>query len=266
MTPMTDNRIAILRSSSLLTVALCVSIASGCAREDVSGPDQGTPEQHVFIRLEINPDSLVLLPTNTRQLAITAWDQSGKNIPETVARSGKREWEGNITYSSSDPEVAAVDTKGLVTAVAPGKASITTTLTLGGVKQSATVNATVAKPVFVAGVYDLTATIVRFDPAWGDYTGYSYRAVFTFLPGGMLGTWEDMRLLDPTGKSDLWVSEGFINSFINSAGQVVNKFGTGDYTFSLVNAVQDELDSQLVTGAWGCCVGTSGKFTARRRE
>lgn len=265
MTTITHTGIAILRSSSLLTVALCVSLASGCAREDVSGPDQGTSEQHLFSRLEINPDSLVLLPTNTRQLAVTAWDQYGTNIPETGARSG-REWEGKITYSSSDPEVAAVDTKGLVTAVAPGKAAITTTLTLGGVKQSATISATVAKPVFVAGVYDLTAPIVRFDPAWGDYTGYSYRAVITFLPGGMLGTWEDMRFFDPTGKADFTVSQGFINSFVNSAGQVVNKFGTGDYTFSLVNAVQDELDSRLVTGAWGCCVGTSGKFTARRRE
>ena len=117
---------------------------------------------------------------------------------------------------------------------------------------------------FDAGVYDLTAQITRFDPAWGDFTGYRYTGTLNYSTS-TAGTWDNFRFVDATGQPSDWVHSGTISVYTDFAGRVVAELASNDFHFSLISPARDLLDPRVVTGTFGCCGHISGVFVARRR-
>lgn len=244
------------KSSLTLILTFCVSLGAACAHDDFVGP---RPGERVLTRLEITPDKIVLPPRGSSQLTIKAWDQFGTPMLQGV------EWADKTSYLSGSPQVVQVSSSGLVTAVALGTAEVAATLTLGGVTRTTSTVVTVAEPAFPPGVYDLTAPVSHFDDAWGDLTDYRFTGVITFPRDAAEGTWENFRLIDPTGKPSDWVGSGTLTTYIARGEAFIDLVANG-FHFSLIAPVQDALDSRLVRGRWECCASTSGTFTAIRRE
>ncbi len=130
------------RPSLALILLLCLALAVAC-RGDSVGPELHYPARHVLTRLEVTPSSIALLPEDTSQLTIKAWDQFGATIVQYFDDWGDGEWWDKTSYLSSAPQIAEVSSDGLVRGVAPGTAEITATLTLDGVTRTASVTATV---------------------------------------------------------------------------------------------------------------------------
>ncbi|MBA2897471.1 protein kinase domain-containing protein [Nonomuraea soli] len=85
--------------------------------------------------VSLAPEAHTLLPGQTLQLAPKAVLADGRKADLAKAK---------VTYSSSDPQVAAVDDEGLVTAAKPGTAELTARVTAGGRTRKATTTVRVA--------------------------------------------------------------------------------------------------------------------------
>src|SRR5689334_13572035 len=181
-----EVRMRKVRTSIALAVAiLVVGSAPGCGTDpagpgsgpgpvDGSGP-VGGPGPAVLTRLEVTPATADLCTQgDSVQLTLVPRDQDGAQI-----RTGA----GTATYSSSAPDIASVNTDGVVAAAAPGKAVITATFTFGDSTRAASMQATVHQaPVEyprIAGVYDVTAVITA--SFWGP-PGERETAVLTIDP------------------------------------------------------------------------------------
>ncbi|CAN5348922.1 hypothetical protein BH23GEM2_BH23GEM2_25990 [soil metagenome] len=118
----------------------------------------------------------------------------------------------------------------------------------------------------IAGVYDLTATITSFDPAWGDLTGHRYIAVLTLADG--LGTFTDFRLLNAEGESLFPSQSGSVTREVDFAGRLVLYLGSS-YRPLIVGSIAkpdgDGLGSPRVEGGFGAGGHISGTFVATRR-
>lgn len=93
-----------------------------------SGGDSSGPEQAPIASIAVSPSNASLIAGETQQLAATLLDNSGK------ALSGR-----TITWSSSNPAVAAVTSGGLVATIAAG-GPITITASSGGKSGTASIN------------------------------------------------------------------------------------------------------------------------------
>jgi len=122
------------KRSLTLRVWLCAALAAACGGENGVGdntvgpkaaaaPDP--PPDTVLTRLEVTPDSSLLMPGNEEHLTINAWDQFGARLLHGTGG----DWAGKATYVSSDSAVARV-AGGVVTGLAPGVARITASLTI----------------------------------------------------------------------------------------------------------------------------------------
>ncbi len=220
------------------------------------------PPEPVFTTLEVMPTDVALTtaaPGNTVQLSIQARDQTGAPMSGT----------GAATYVSSAPAIVGVSSSGVVTAAAPGTAVITTTLTLGDSTHTASTTVTVYTGDYsdFVGVFDVTALITSFDPAWGvDLTGYRYTAVLTLEqeagPPGFGGTFADLWLIGPAGDSTAVAATGVVTASIGSGGRVViDLFGS----HNVLTLVVPSLASGFNDGLFGCCGHISGTFAATRR-
>ena len=97
-------------------------------------PPPPPPPQPVTARIQISPPSATLTEMGeTLQLTATVYDTNDENMAGAM-----------VTWSSSDPIVAAVDDDGLVTAVTNGTTQITATS--GGVSTFATINVEIEEP------------------------------------------------------------------------------------------------------------------------
>jgi hypothetical protein len=228
------------------------------------GGDGVEPALGVLTRLEVTPTACALFtvaPGNTLQLTVLAYDRNGATVPFTSA----------ATYSSSAPAIAGVSSSGVVTAGAPGTAKITAALTLGGntLTASATVKVYAGDYSDIPGVYDLTALITTFDPAWGgDLEGYRYTAVLTLheesRPPWIGGTYSDLRLIGPTGDTTAVAATGFVYTYIDpDGGLLIVLVRDWDHTDGTLIPVT--LDAGIIDGTFGCCGHISGPFTATRR-
>ena len=138
------------RPSLILILPLFLAVAVACTG-DSAGPE------HVLTTLDISAPTTALLPETTTQLTVLAWDQFGVQI--------HGEWAHRATYVSSAPAIVEVASAGLVKGVAPGKAEITATLTLGAVTRTASLTATVLGEPPASAV-----TVIAQDGKWSPTT------------------------------------------------------------------------------------------------
>ena len=254
------------KRSLRLILPLFAALGVACGTEGdgggalAPGPE---PEPRVLTRLEVTPTDYALnivRPGNTLQLTIRAYDKNGAPMAGTDA----------ATYASSAPAIAAVSSSGVVTAAALGTAEITATLTVDGVTRTASMTVTVYTYDFsdLAGVYDLTAQVTSFDPAWGeDLTGYRYTAVLT-LPEGwgpplFRGTYADLRLVGPGGDSYQIAASGLDTGYIFRDGRLVLELVGPPFTVTLAVS---SLASGGINGRFGAGGHISGPLTAERRQ
>ena len=240
----------------------CAAIGVACGSERSFEPERPP----VFTTLDVRPtvaDLFTVAPGTTVQLSTAAWDQRGEQMPGV----------GATTYSSSTPAIAGVSSSGVVTAVAPGTAVITATLTLGGITRRASMTATVhpgsasvGSPE-IAGVYDLTALITSSDPAWGIEEGTRQTAVITIQHARdtplFTGTFTDFRAISPSGET-LTGKPGFVSGSIDPDRVVVIKLSfEGSKTHYWYG--KGMLASRQIVGRFEAGGHISGTFTAELR-
>jgi plastocyanin len=124
----------------------------------------GQPQ--VFTSVGITPATATLLVGGSAQLTATPLDQTGVPMSGLSAAS----------FASGNPSAATVDAQGLVTAIGPGTANITASITSVGVTHTAT--ATIIVSARVPGGVTVTTPNLTFSPA-----------TTTILAGGTV-TWE----------------------------------------------------------------------------
>ena len=169
-------RALLSRIATLLIVA-----EAGVACGGGNGLEPG-PDDPVLTTLEVTPGTATLFtvaPGNTTTLAVVAKDQDGQ------AMSGL----GSAAFSSDNTAIATVSDAGAVTAVAAGTATITASLTAGGVTRTGTTTITTRVAPATAAV---TAPGLEFQPATVDvqaggmvtWTFTSLQHNVTFTTGG----------------------------------------------------------------------------------
>ena len=250
---------------AVLVVCLAVGVACGSdGGVEATAPESEPPP--LFTTLAVLPtaaDLFAVAPGNTVQLTIGAYDQTGAPMPNAAAAS----------YSTSAPAIAGVSTGGVVTAVAPGTAVITATLTLGGITRTASMRATI-HPEFARvddptpGVYDVTALITNFDPGWGeDLTGARYTAVVTLrkpTPALLGGTYADLWYVGRRGDSVAVNDTGSVTAFRDHGRLFIELLGNRDRIG--LGLLVDSVTPASIDGRFGCCGHISGTFTAQRRH
>lgn len=121
-------------------------------------PGLSEVEAPVFTALSVSPSSATIFtvpPANAVLLVATPLDQNA--LPMIGL--------GSASFESSNPTAASVDASGLVTAIAPGTADVTASLTADGVTKTATA----AIEVRVApATAEVTAPGIQFIPAVAD--------------------------------------------------------------------------------------------------
>jgi hypothetical protein len=141
---------------------------------------------------------------------------------------------GTAEYSSGAPGIAKVSNSGIVTAVAPGTAVITAVLTLGDRTRRASMTATVHESSDelpdVAGVYDLSAVVTRWDGALGLPPGSRETGVITIERSGnpflLTGRLTDFRVF--WADDDSYVIgpySGVLSGSFDCLGRVVIELG-----------------------------------------
>lgn len=119
----------------------------------------------------------------------------------------------------------------------------------------------------INGVYNLTASIKSFDPAWGDLTGYRYTAVLTLADGA--GTYSDFRVLDSNGELLYPPGSGSVTRGVDATGKgrLILEIGS-NFTVIIGSIAKPEgngMGSPRVEGTFGAGGHISGEFVATRR-
>jgi hypothetical protein len=225
---MRNNRLGKARRGRHALVVGLAFLGAGSILACGSDPAGPSPSDKALATLEVTPltaDVCTPSSMNTVQLTLVPRDRTGEIMQVT---------EGTAEYSSSAPEIATVSNSGIVTAAAPGTAVITAVFTLGNRTQTASMSATVHESPGelpeLAGVYDLTAVVTRWDGALGLPPGSRETGVLTIEQSGntpiLAGTFADFRATwgdDETYLSD--PSSGVLSGTFNCLGRVVIELG-----------------------------------------
>jgi len=176
--------------SLTLVLPLVAALAVACGSDGGLGPTPAAPRL-VLTRLEVSPGSAVLIPAATYALTIKAWDQFGARLLDGT----DGEWADRATYVSSAPEIARVSSSGLVTAIAPGVARITASLTIADSTLTGSMIAKVDPPTVMSVI--LTTNGYRWFP---NVISLKAPAIVTWIvPDGVraptlwLNVWDDSR-------------------------------------------------------------------------
>ena len=191
----------------------CAVALIGCTSEQTVQPiAYNPPPAPVFTALELIPDSLWIPQGAEVQVFPQARDQWGSSMNV----------ESPDSYASSAPAIAAVNGWGLVTAVAPGTAAVSATVTMGGYTRSAVMTAT----VFDSAASD---TLVF---TWG--SRYGWHPPFGNLKAGGIVVWRS----DPDGYSGAAkiylsdINDAVFDSLDWNNGSVTHRFAApGVYRF-----------------------------------
>ena len=139
-----------MRRSMLSGATLLIVLAAGCGGDGGSGPDA-----RVLTTLELTPVTAGLFtvaPGNTITLTVEPKDQDGQVMTGV----------GPASFSTSNVGIATVDGSATVTAVGPGTAQISASLTAGSETRAASMQATVQEAPASAIV---TAPSLAYVPA-----------------------------------------------------------------------------------------------------
>lgn len=139
--------IATVSTSGLVTAVGAGTATITATSDGVSGTATITVTQVAVASVTVAPASATLDPGNTLPLQVTLADAGGNSLP----LAGRV-----VTYTSSAPSVASVSAAGVVTALAPGSATITVTCEGQSAAASITVNAPTVASVTVTPA---TATV-----------------------------------------------------------------------------------------------------------
>lgn len=118
----------------------------------------------------------------------------------------------------------------------------------------------------IDGVYDLSAAVKMFDPAWGDLTGYRYTGTLTLTNGE--GTFSDFRLLDENGGIH-HMGSGSVRRSISTGRLVLELAGTAFHWTAVVASIAEpegRSGSPGVAGNFGMGGHIAGTFVAARRS
>lgn len=129
----------VARTALPLLVAACGG-GGGSSSSGTTLPSSPSPVLTTVTVTAPGGGSSSLVPGQTLQLVAAPKDQSGNALSATIG------------WSTSAPGVVTVSTAGLVTAVAPGSATITATATAGATTVAATVVVTVVAPPALTSV------------------------------------------------------------------------------------------------------------------
>jgi plastocyanin len=122
--------------------AMLIVFTYGCGGD---GDGHTEPELRVLTTLELTPataDLFTVAPGNSTTLTVTPKDQDGQVMTGL----------GPASFSTSDAGIATVDNAATVSAVAPGTAQISASLTVGGETATATMQVTVQEAAASASV------------------------------------------------------------------------------------------------------------------
>jgi plastocyanin len=108
---------------SPLVLALCAAFTA-CGSDAGVAPER-QPTSRPLVSVSVAPDGILLTPGGTAQLVVEAWDEDALRIVDAGS------WSDRATYVSSDPGIVEVSNTGRVTAITPGIAKITASLTIG---------------------------------------------------------------------------------------------------------------------------------------
>jgi plastocyanin len=114
-------------SIGIATLLVATEIGAGCG----GGTDPTPAGDAVLTTLEVtpaNPIAFTVAPGNSVTLTVVAKDQNGRTMIGAGAPS----------FASDNIAIASVTGQGIITALAPGTAQITTSLTAGGVTKTGT--------------------------------------------------------------------------------------------------------------------------------
>lgn len=120
----------------------------------------------------------------------------------------------------------------------------------------------------MAGVWDLTALITGFDPAWGSLDGARQTAVITIHHDSrwprFAGTFTDFTAIVP-GEEPSTGNPGTVGGSIHPEGQaIIELFFEGDQSSYWYG--KGTLASQRIEGTFGAGGHISGSFVAERRQ
>lgn len=226
-----------------LVATLALAVLSGCA--DATAPKDLATLYVSPITADLSTDA-----TDSVQLSIAAWDQTGFPMPGA----------GAPTYSSSAPAIAVVNSSGVVRGVAPGTAEITASLTLGGVTRTASMTVKV-HTWRTLGSYRLTALITS--PDWANLTDARYTASMALeldqATSELRGVLTDWRFVS-AGSVEAYGTAMVSGSFAN--GEILIHLTAGG--FSMRGEIGESGD---IAGTWAWSTpleSERGTFTATR--
>lgn len=206
-----------------------VALMSGVRRRT-----SGSPVIPVVTTVTVSPSSATIAPDGTQPFTATAYDQNGNVMPDQT-----------FTWTSSDEDVATVDSDGLASGVAGGSATITATCeTVPG-----TADLTVSGPPLTNLVTQLTATAgtsTTTDGAsvasWTDQseTGTVYaQATAANQPTYHTNVLNGLPVLRFDGTNDVLVAPGVVSALNSSAVSVFlvckKNGGTADICPAIAN-------------------------------
>ena len=244
------------RTFTFIVLAYAASIM-GCGSETVVGPPpaQPPPDPSVLSRISIKPAEIALLPRMTIALTLVAVDQHGRALTWTADA---------VTYSSSNPAIATVDNRGIVTGISAGAAVVSATLTLNGHASRALVNFDVVE--LRPGKYELTAPVT--ESGWGISGRYTalltlwQDSSLTSNAGSLTGTFEGLRLVGPDGEIEQSAPGGIVKIGLDGLGRLRVQLIVGEIVWwegILFSADQDSFRGTYALGdGWA-----AGPFTAK---
>jgi len=249
------------RTFTFIAFAYGVSII-GCASDTIGGPPRVQPPvvepPPVLARISIKPSLITLLPGMTITLTLAAFDQRGREFNWT---------DGAVAYSSSDPAIAAVDNRGVVTAISAGTAVISTTLALNGQTSTAFVNSDVV--ALRPGKYELAAPVT--ESGWGVSGRYSALLALsqdsspTEKAAFLIGRFEAFRLIGLEGDTVQSVSAGIVKAEVDVLGRLRVQLFDGKVVWwegTVSSADQDGFRGSYAVGDGFA----AGSFTVKRLD
>lgn len=223
--------------------------------------------------VHVDPAGMTLEPGLVGSLAVEARDAKGSRIAAPWQAASDDE---SVVRVRTDPGCEPDCTQLTVLAVGPGTATITASYE--GLEASVVVTVDYDPASAPWGLYDLEATILTFDPAWGDLTGWRYTGILRpeadpAQPGSIGGTYSALISVAPDGE---WyftggdgTGTGVVRSYFAQPGGVLDlELASDFFTMDLfprdLSVPADSLPSRLEGTFWHAGM-IGGTFVAERR-